>query len=89
MDSVTKKYENYTKDDKFDLLFSCPPYADLEKYSDLPGDISNMNYTDFILTYKSIIRKGVNHLKKGGYAVFVVGEVRDNKGYYHLQRELQ
>lgn len=67
---------------KFDLLFSCPPYADLEKYSDLPGDISNMNYADFILTYKSIIRKGVNHLKSGGYAVFVVGEVRDNKGYY-------
>lgn len=67
---------------KFDLLFSCPPYADLEKYSDLPGDISNMNYTDFILTYKSIIRKGVNHLKRGAYAVFVVGEVRDNKGYY-------
>lgn len=67
---------------KFDLLFSCPPYADLEKYSDLLGDISNMNYTDFIITYKSIIRKSVNHLKKGGYAVFVVGEVRDNKGYY-------
>lgn len=67
---------------KFDLLFSCPPYADLEKYSDLPGDISNMNYTDFITSYKSIIRKGANHLKKGGYAVFVVGEVRDNKGYY-------
>lgn len=67
---------------KFDLLFSCPPYADLEKYSDLAGDISNMNYTDFIKIYKSIIKKGVNHLKKGGYAVFVVGEVRDNKGYY-------
>lgn len=26
---------------KFDLLFSCPPYADLEVYSDLPEDISS------------------------------------------------
>lgn len=67
---------------KFDLLFSCPPYGDLETYSDLHGDISNMNYNDFIIAYRSIIRKGVSHLKKGGYAVFVVGEIRDNKGYY-------
>ena len=37
---VLDEIENET----FDLVFSCPPYADLEKYSDLPGDISNMNY---------------------------------------------
>ena len=26
-----------------DLLFSCPPYFDLEIYSDLPNDASNQN----------------------------------------------
>lgn len=67
---------------KFDLIFSCPPYADLEIYSDLAGDISNMKYDDFIKSYTSIIKKSVNHLKKGGYACFVVGEVRDRKGNY-------
>lgn len=67
---------------KFDLIFSCPPYADLEVYSKLEGDISNMNYDDFITSYKSIIQKSVNHLKSGGYACFVVGEVRDKKGNY-------
>lgn len=67
---------------KFDLIFSCPPYADLEVYSDLPNDISNMNYNDFLNAYKSIIKKAVLHLKVGGYACFVIGEVRDKKGNY-------
>lgn len=67
---------------KFDLIFSCPPYADLEIYSDLPNDISNMPYNQFIQAYKSIIKKSANHLKIGGYACFVVGEVRDKKGDY-------
>jgi len=68
--------------EKFDLLFSCPPYADLEKYSELDGDISNMNYNDFLKAYKSIIKKAVYHLKEGAFVVFMVGEIRDNKGYY-------
>jgi DNA modification methylase len=67
---------------KFDLIFSCPPYYNLEKYSDLEGDISNMKYEDFSNAYKSIISKSVNHLKKGGFAIFVVSEVRDYKKNY-------
>jgi DNA modification methylase len=66
----------------FDLVFSCPPYADLEVYSDLTGDISNMNYIDFMTAYESIIAKSCNLLKVGGYACFVVGEVRNKQGNY-------
>lgn len=67
---------------EFDLVFSCPPYADLEVYSDLEGDISNMPYNKFLEFYESIIKKSCELLKCGGYAVFVVGEVRDKKGNY-------
>ena len=67
---------------KFDLVFSCPPYADLEVYSDLKEDISNMSYSDFLIAYKSIILKAALQLKVGGFACFVVGEVRDRKGNY-------
>lgn len=66
----------------FDLVLSCPPYADLEVYSDINGDISNMNYKDFMIAYESIIKKSCDKLKKGGYAIFIVGEVRDKKGNY-------
>ena len=67
---------------KFDMIFSCPPYADLEVYSKLEGDISNMPYNKFKEAYGSIIKKSCSKLKDGGYAVFVVGEVRDKNGNY-------
>lgn len=67
---------------EFDLVFSCPPYADLEVYSDLKGDISNKPYQEFIEIYESIIQKSCNLLTDGGFACFVVGEVRDKKGNY-------
>lgn len=63
-------------ENKFDLIFTCPPYFNLEVYSDLPDDISNMNYDNFIKKYTSIIIKSCSLLKKGGYAVFVVSDVR-------------
>lgn len=67
---------------KFDFVFSCPPYADLEVYSDLEGDISNKPYNEFLQLYESIISKSCALLKDEGYACFVVGEVRDKKGNY-------
>ena len=67
---------------EFNFVFSCPPYADLEVYSDLQGDISNKPYDEFLRLYESIIKKSCKLLKSGGYACFVVGEVRDKKGNY-------
>ena len=67
---------------EYDFVFSCPPYGDLETYSDLDGDVSNMPYIKFMKAYEQIIAKSCNLLKSGGYACFVVGEVRDKKGNY-------
>jgi len=71
-------------DDKYDMVFSCPPYEDLEVYSDDPADISNMSHDDFNQAYKSIIKKAVSKLKDDGFVVWVVGEVRGKKGFYNL-----
>lgn len=68
---------------EFDMMLTCPPYADLEVYSDLDGDISNMNYNDFKVAYESIISKTCSKLKSGAFAVCVIGEVRDKKGNYY------
>ena len=67
---------------QFDLVFTCPPYADLEVYSDLDGDISNMKYPQFIKAFEEIMAKACKQLKHGGAAIVVVGEIRDNKGNY-------
>jgi len=65
-----------------DFVFSCPPYADLEVYSDDPADISTMDYDDFLATYRAIIQKSCDRLGDNRFACFVVGEVRDKKGAY-------
>lgn len=70
------------KDGTFDFVLSCPPYADLEVYSDLVGDISNMDYGDFLSAYRLIIAESCKKLKSGCLACFVVGEVRGKNGGY-------
>ena len=40
-----------------DFIFSCPPYGNLEVYSDKEGDISNLGWDGFLESYKSIIKK--------------------------------
>lgn len=65
-----------------DFLFSCPPYGDLEVYSDGLDDLSNMSHEEFVVAYKSIIKKSVSRLKNDRFAAFVVGDFRDKKGFY-------
>lgn len=72
----------YIKDETADLILACPPYADLEVYSDDPRDISNMDYGDFLKTYTEIIKRFIPKLKQNRFAVFVVGDVRDEQGFY-------
>lgn len=67
---------------KADAMFSCPPYSDLEKYSDHENDISNMSYKDFIKIYREIISSCFDLLKDDSFAVWTVGEIRDKKGNY-------
>ena len=71
--------------DSQDLLFSCPPYFDLEKYSDLENDASNQDsYEDFIKILENAFKAAVGCLKENRFAVIVVGDVRDKStGFYY------
>jgi hypothetical protein len=62
---------------RFDFLFSCPPYGNLEKYSDDPADLSNKGYAEFLERYGEIIRLSVSRLKDNSFACFVVANYRD------------
>src|SRR3990167_514581 len=62
---------------EYDLVFSCPPYFDLERYSDDPRDLSTMDYTEFLRVYRDIIAKSCAMLRDDRFAVFVVGDVRN------------
>lgn len=61
----------------YDFIFTCPPYYDLEIYSDNKFDLSNMNDNSFDERYKSILQKSVKKLKNNRFYCIVVSEVRE------------
>lgn len=63
-----------------DLIFSCPPYAFLEQYSDNPRDLSNMEWHTFCAAYKRIILRLYKNANDNSFACFVVGNIRDKCG---------
>jgi hypothetical protein len=67
---------------RYDFLFTCPPYADLEIYSDDPRDLSRMSYEDFLSTYRAIIAQAAGLLAPDRFAAIVVANVRGPDGFY-------
>ncbi len=89
---ITAKYINddgqnvskHIQPNSHDLLFSCPPYFNLEKYSDLDNDASNQkSYDDFMAIIRNAFTGAIKCLKDNRFAVVVVGDVRDKDGFYH------
>lgn len=67
-----------------DFLFSCPPYYDLEVYSDNPQDLSAQEtYTQFRTLIECILKKCVLKLRTNSFACLVVSELRDKQGGYY------
>lgn len=76
---------NHFEPESQDLLFSCPPYYDLEKYSDLPNDASNQGtYEEFIAILDRAFKAAYSCLRENRFAVIVLGDVRSkiNGAYY-------
>ncbi len=69
-----------------DFLFTCPPYLNIEKYSEQKDDISTLDVDLFVKKYERIIFRSCEKLAKDGFAVFVVSDIRsiagDDKGFY-------
>ena len=76
---------NHFEPESQDLLFSCPPYFDLEVYSDLPNDASNQGtYKEFIAILDNAFKAAFGCLKENRFAVVVLGDVRSKKdGSYY------
>lgn len=75
---------NHFEPESQDMLFSCPPYYDLEVYSKDERDASNQGtYEDFIAILDKAFKDALTCLKPNRFAVIVVGDVRDKKtGFY-------
>ena len=81
---------SYIPDENFDFIFTCPPYYDLEVYSDLKDDLSNADsYGEYLEMLQKVLKICYQVLKKDCFAVFVVGNFRNKKGELeHLNGDL-
>lgn len=78
-------YTEEHSEEKYNFLLTCPPYYDLEVYSDDPADISNLStYDEFKAIYRNILTNCVQMLEDDSFAVIVVGNIRNktDSGYY-------
>lgn len=64
-----------------DLIFTCPPYYNLEIYTDDKNDLSNLpTYKDFLIKYEIILEKCSFLLSDHHLCVFVVSNFRNKNG---------
>lgn len=87
-----RNVQSHIAKDSQDLFFSCPPYFDLEVYSDLENDASNQEtYEDFYRILDEAFSKAVECLKDNRFAVVVASDVRNRKdgGYYDFVSDIK
>ena len=75
----------YLGDREFDLVFTSPPYYDLEVYSSGVEDGSALpSYQAFMAWYEDIFRQAAARLRRDRFLVVKVGEIRDKtSGEFH------
>lgn len=65
----------------FDMVLTCPPYHDLEVYSDDPRDLSNAPGADgFQVALAGILTAAAARLSDDRFAAVVMGEARGRRG---------
>ena len=69
----------------YDMIFTCPPYYNLERYTKDERDLSNMpTYKDFLMKYAQILRYSSMMLDMDRFFVIVVSEIRNPEtGVYY------
>ena len=63
-------------DNSIDFICTHPPYADIIKYSNLPDDLSQLNYLEFLNKFSIIASELYRVLKKGHFCSYMIGDIR-------------
>jgi DNA modification methylase len=60
-----------------DMIITCPPYFNIEKYESVDGQLTDIKiYKNFLDIYKTILEKSANILKPGCFFAIVVANFR-------------
>ena len=80
---------DFTPDNSVDLIFTCPPYWNLEIYENAPDELSHCKtYGEFLDKILECSANCFRILKPLGFCVFVVGDWKSNGIFYHFSVDL-
>jgi DNA modification methylase len=73
-EKVKRILENHKKKN-IQLAILHPPYADIIKFSDLKGDLSNAkSLREFLAKFSAVLKNTIEILEKGRYLAIVIGD---------------
>ena len=71
----------FIKNGSIDFICTHPPYSDIIRYTNgVDGDISLLDYNDFLDAMAQVAEEAFRVLKSGKYCAFVMGDIRQ-KGF--------
>jgi DNA modification methylase len=66
-----------------DMIMTCPPYFNIEKYESADGQLTDIKeYHQFLFKYKFILNRCMTKLKPGGFFVVVLANFRIDGKFY-------
>jgi DNA modification methylase len=72
-----------------DLVFTCPPYHQLEKYESVPGQLSDIkDYSVFLHSIQACATNCYRVLKPGGFCIWVIADWRKDGRFYPFHNDL-
>jgi len=67
----------YTKDNSVDMIFTCPPYWNVEKYTSIDGQLSDCKtYEDFLSKINIFMKNAYRVLKDNTFCVIIISDLR-------------
>lgn len=81
--SSSEDIDKHLHGDVADMIMTCPPYYNIEKYDSVDGQLTDIKtYEKFLETYKIILEKSIKILKPSCFFVVVLANFRiDGKLY--------
>lgn len=65
----------------FDMILTCPPYYNLERYTDNPRDLSTMTWAQHLDALEQVAHHCHTALADNRFLAWVTGDLRDSKGH--------
>jgi len=86
---IKEDSSKYKPKQKYDLIFSCPPYYRVEEYLDYEGNVpeNELNHLPTYEIFRDTLFEGyknaINAMNDNTFFVVMTGDSRDNKGAYY------